>query len=172
MQREWRGEPMFNFRLPLLAQYALREKARSLGLSAAGFARAVVVASLTGGGEKSCVSQGDLHRNFDRAVKRFMLTYQMPVGVAGLPAIDKRNELEELSWAGLQEAIKFAKVQQDPELRLLAMRIVGYLIRVELTIEHEQDHAAVDDLFIELEALRDELKKKVQSRAPTKPASK
>jgi hypothetical protein len=47
------------------------------------------------------------YRNFDRAVKRFMLTYQMPVGVAGLPAKEKRDELEELSWAGLQDAIKF-----------------------------------------------------------------
>jgi hypothetical protein len=109
--------------------------------------------------------------NFDRAIKRFMLTYQMPVGIAGLPAIEKRNELEELSWAGLQEAIKFAKAQEDPELRLLAMRIVGYLIRVELAIQHEQDQAAADDLFIQLEALRDELAKKVRSRAQAKSAS-
>jgi len=92
-----------------------------------------------------------------------MLTYQMPVGVAGLPAKEKRDELEELSWAGLQEAIKFAKAQEDPELRLLAMRVVGYLIRVELAIQHEQDQAAVDDLFIELEAARDELAKKAKA---------
>jgi hypothetical protein len=87
---------MFNFRLPPLAQLALREKARSLGLSAAGFARAVVVASLIENEEKSGVSHSDLH-NFDRAIKRFMLTYQMPVGVAGLPAKEKRDELEDLS---------------------------------------------------------------------------
>ena len=129
------------------------------------------MASLIEKEEKSGVSHSDLH-NFDRAIKRFMLTYQMPVGIAGLPAIEKRDELEELSWAGLQEAIKFAKDQEDPELRLLAMRIVGYLIRVELAVQHEQDHAAADDLFIELEALRDELKKKVQSGAQAKSASK
>ena len=112
------------------------------------------------------------HRNFDRAVKRFMLAYQMPVGIAGLPAKEKRDELEELSWAGLQEAIKFAKAQEDPELRLLAMRVVGYLIRTELAIQHAQDQAAVDDLFIELEAARDELAKKVRSRDQGKPASR
>lgn len=104
-----------------------------------------------------------LHHNFDRAVKRFILTYQMPVAIAGLPAKEKRDELEELSWVGIQEAIKFAKVQEDPELRLLAMRVVGYLIRTELAIQHEQDQAAVDGLFLELEALRDELAKKVKA---------
>ena len=104
-----------------------------------------------------------LHHNLDRAVKRFMLTYQMPVGVAGLPAKEKRDELEELSWAGLQEAIKFAKAQEDPELRLLAMRVVGYLIRVELAIQHEQDQAAIDELYNDLEAARRELAQKVRA---------
>jgi hypothetical protein len=92
-----------------------------------------------------------------------MLTYQMPVGVAGLPAKEKRDSLEELSWAGIQEAIKFAKAQEDPELRLLAMRVVGYLIRTELAIQHEQDQAAVDELYNELEAARDELAQKVRT---------
>jgi hypothetical protein len=46
----------------------------------------------------------------------------------------------------VQEAIKFAKAQEDLELRLLAIRVVGYLIRTELTIQHEQDQAAVDSL--------------------------
>jgi len=109
------------------------------------------------------VSRSVIHRNFDRAVKRFMLTYQMPVGIAGLPAKEKRDQLEELSWAGVQEAIKFAKAQEDPELRLLAMRVVGYLIRVELAIQHEQDQAAIDELYNDLEAARRELAQKVRA---------
>ena len=122
-----------------------------------------MIANLLRGEKTRCATQCGT-QEFDRAVKRFILAYQMPVGVAGLPAKEKRDELEELSWAGIQEAIKFAKAQEDPELRLLAMRIVGYLIRTELAIQHEQDQAAVDDLFIELEALRDELAKKVRAR--------
>jgi hypothetical protein len=38
------------------------------------------------------------------------------------------------------------KPQEDPELRLLAIRVVGYLIRTELSIRHKQDQAAVDPL--------------------------
>jgi len=166
-----RGEPFFSFRLPKLARFTLEAEAKRIGVSSSAYVRALVIASLTKRGENMGVSRSVIHRNFDRAVKRFMLTYQMPVGIAGLPAKEKRDQLEELSWAGIQEAIKFAKAQEDPELRLLAMRVVGYLIRVELAIEHEQDQAAADDLFIQLEALRDELAKKVQSRAQTKSAS-
>jgi hypothetical protein len=71
-------------------------------------ARAVVVASLIEKEEKSGVSHSDLH-NFDRAIKRLILAYQMPVGVAGLPAKEKRNELEKLSWQAVLEAVKYAK---------------------------------------------------------------
>ena len=163
MKYPQRGEPIFHFRLPKLARLTLEAEARRLGVSSSAYVRALVIVSLTQKGENTCVKRSVLHTNFDRAVKRFMLTYQMPVGVAGLPAKDKRDSLEELSWAGIQEAIKFAKAQEDPELRLLAMRVVGYLIRTELAIQHEQDRAAVDDLFMELEAARDELAKKVKA---------
>jgi hypothetical protein len=65
-----------------------------------------------------------------------MLTYQMPVGVAGLPAKEKRDELEELSWEGIQEAIKFAEAQEDPELRLLRARN-----KVRLMFRNSEKHA-------------------------------
>ena len=57
----------------------------------------MVAASLIEKEEKSGVSHSDLHTNFERTIKRFMLTYQMPVGIAGLPAKEKRNDLEKLS---------------------------------------------------------------------------
>jgi hypothetical protein len=38
-----------------------------------------------------------VHRNLDRAIKSFILAYQMPVTVAGLPAKEKRDEPEDLS---------------------------------------------------------------------------
>jgi predicted DNA-binding protein (UPF0251 family) len=158
-----RGEPFFSFRLPKLARFALEAEARRIGVSSSAFVRALVIASLTKRGENMGVSRSVIHRSFDRAVKRFMLAYQMPVGIAGLPAKEKRDELEELSWAAVQEAIKFAKAQEDPELRLAAMRVVGYLIRTELAIQHEQDQAAVDELYNGLEAARRELAEKVRA---------
>jgi hypothetical protein len=162
-----RGEPLFNFRLPKLATLALEAEARRVGVSPSAYVRALVIVNLTQRGESASVRRSVLH-NFDRAVKRFMLTYQLPVGIAGLPAKEKRDELEELSWAGIQEAIKFAKAQEDPELRLLAMRVVGFLIRTELAIQHEQDQAAIDELYNDLKAARDELAEKVRASGPDK----
>jgi len=42
----------------------------------------------------------------------------MPVGAARLPAKEKWNEPEELSWQAVLEAAKYAMAQEDPELRL------------------------------------------------------
>lgn len=172
MRYPQRGEPIVRFRLPKLAILTLEAEARRVGVSPSAYVRALVIAKLAQRGENMGLPRSVAHKQFDRAVKRFILAYQMPVGVAGLPAKEKRDELEELSWAGIQEAIKFAKAQEDPELRLLAMRVVGYLIRTELAIQHEQDQAAVDDLFIELEAARDELAKKVKARDQGNSASR
>ena len=35
-------------------------------------------------GENTRVARSVLHTSFDRAIKRFMLTYQMPIDIAGL----------------------------------------------------------------------------------------
>jgi hypothetical protein len=63
-----------------------------------------------------------------------MLAYMQPVMIAGLPAKIDRDELEGPSWKSLEEAIAYAKTQSDPELRLLAMRLITGLMRVELAI--------------------------------------
>jgi hypothetical protein len=36
----------------------------------------------------------------------------------GLPGKERRNDLEELKWQALLEAVKYAKALEDPELRL------------------------------------------------------
>jgi hypothetical protein len=158
-----RGAPIFHFRLPKLAQLSLEAEARRVGVSSSAYIRALVITTLTQSRQNMGVPRSVLHTNFDRAIKRFMLTYQMPVGIAGLPAKERRDELEELSWAGIQEAIRFAKAQKGPQLRMLAMRVVGYLIRTELAIQHEQDQAAVDEMFNDLEAARRELAEKTKA---------
>jgi len=73
---------------------------------------------------------------FDRAVKEFILAYRQGVLIAGLPGKARRADLEGLAWASLDGALKYAKTQDRPELRLLAMRVVTALMRVELAILH------------------------------------
>jgi hypothetical protein len=45
--------------------------------------------------------------SFDRAVKRFLLAYHEGVSIAGLPGKERRNDLEELSWQAVREALFF-----------------------------------------------------------------
>jgi hypothetical protein len=101
-------------------------------------------------------------------VKRFITAYRTRVGIAALPGKERRNELEKLGWIAVADAIKFARAQKDPELRLLATRVVSSLIRTELAILHEQDAAAVDELVAELEADRDELETKIKASTENK----
>jgi hypothetical protein len=102
--------------------------------------------------------------SFDRAIKRFIVTVQSSVVIAGLPARQRRDELEGLSWEALREAIKYAKAQDEPMLRLLAMRVATALMRVELAVLNSQDKAHVDELVEELENARDELARETQTR--------
>jgi hypothetical protein len=37
-------------------------------------------------------------------------------------------------------------LRKDPELRLIAIHVIGYLISTELAMQHEQDKAAVDSI--------------------------
>ena len=108
------------------------------------------------------VSRPSFHP-FDRAVKRFILTAQGTT-IAGLPGKERRFELEELSWQALQEYIKYAKAQEEPMLRLLAMRVVTAQIRAMLAILDSVDKAHVDELLEELENARDELARETQTR--------
>jgi len=111
-------------------------------------------------------NMGVLHPDsspLDRAVKRFVLGYR-GVRIAGLPGKERRGVLENLAWKSLEEAIAYAKSQEDPELRLLAMRLATALMRTELAILHEQDAAAVDELLEELEVRRRELATRAKER--------
>lgn len=159
-----RGTPNYTLRLSKGIQARLESDATDLGVSSAAYVRAILVAHLSlPKRENQGAMHGAMHPSFDRAVKRFILAYHTGVFAAGVPRKERRNELEGLSWLAVAEAVKFAKPQEEPELRLLAMRVVSSLIRTELAILHEQDRAHVDELVKELEAMRSELAEKVKA---------
>jgi hypothetical protein len=161
-------------RLSKAVKTRLEIEAALTGLSPSEYMRSLLVAHLM-----SLVTRrnkGDLHsvghRDLDRAVKEFILACQGPLFIAtSLPGKEKRNSLEELAWKAVQDAVAYAKVQDDPELRLLAMRVASNVMRTELAILHDQDQAAVDEFLEATEDDRDELAKKTQEstrkKAPT-----
>jgi hypothetical protein len=164
-----KGTPFFSLRLPKAIRARLESDATDLGVTSSVYVRAILVAHLSlGRRQNQGVSHPVSHPSFDHAVKRFLLAYHMSISVAGLPGKERRNNLEGLSWAAVEEAVKFAKAQEDPIVRLLAMRVVSSLIRTELAILHEQDQAYVDELVAEVEANRRELETKIRAIAGRK----
>ena len=101
-----RGASLFNIRLGKLERLKLQAEADRTGTTPSAYARAALIMAFAWAGreENLGVRRTVLHRSLDRAIKNFILAYQMPVGVAGLPAKEKWDELEELSWQAVLEA--------------------------------------------------------------------
>jgi hypothetical protein len=86
-----RGEPIVRFRLPKLAILTLEAEARGVGVCPSACVRALVIARLAQRGENMGLPRSVAHKQFDGAVKRFILAYQIPVGVAGPPASTRQQ---------------------------------------------------------------------------------
>jgi plasmid stabilization system protein ParE len=168
------GTPRFTVRLSKLLRCRLDEIANDAGAaSTASYVRSVLVTHVTlARSQNTGDSHPDSHPDFrrlDHAVKQFILATQNPVTIAAsLPGKARRHSLEELTWEAVLEAIKFAKAQDDPELRLLAMRVASSIMRTELAVLHDVDQAAVDELVTEVESGRSELAKKARESAKDK----
>jgi hypothetical protein len=117
--------------------------------------------------------------NLTRIAKQYMATVQLsrqtPVKApmkdekeAGLPGAAKRDELEELTWKALQEALVYSKTEdaaKAAEARLLALRVANSIARTELAILKHQDDAFVDQYLEELEGDTNELESEAKKRS-------
>lgn len=108
-------------------------------------------------------SRNQLHDNWQRLdslIRRFILLSRQEVAIAGAPATqDKRNELQEVAWKAIQQAVEYSKSEEAAEnavARLLALRVLGYLVRTGLAILDSKDKNFIDDLVEQLEASRSE----------------
>jgi hypothetical protein len=103
-------------------------------------------------------------QQLNELVNEYVLIHR-GLGIAGLPAKPKRDQLEELAWRILNEAIGFKESEeaaQNARARLRVMQVVSNLMRVHLAILHEQDAAAVDELIDELKKGQQELQDEVK----------
>jgi hypothetical protein len=82
-----------------------------------------------------------------------------------LPSVEKREDLELLTWKAVQAAVDYSKTEaaaKDAEARLLALRVANGLMRTELLILKHTDDAYVDALLKELGVDADGLERKTQ----------
>jgi len=94
---------------------------------------------------------------FDGLVRRFiLLCRQDVVGIAtSAPGTqEKRQELQEVTWKAIAQAVEYSKSEeaaQNAVARLLALRVVGYLVRTGLAIQDSKDKNFIEDLVEKLE---------------------
>jgi hypothetical protein len=98
----------------------------------------------------------------DGLVRRFILLCRQDVlrqdlvGIAtGAPETqEKRQELQEVTWKAIAQAVEYSKSEeaaQNAVARLLALRVVGYLVRIGLAIQDSKDKNFIEDLVEKLE---------------------
>jgi hypothetical protein len=106
-----------------------------------------------------------------RHVKEYLSLARMTVPVAGLPAKKRRDELEEVMWKAVQDAVQYAKTEEaarNAEKRLWALMVVARLAQVHNAILRDQDRSYVDDLLELIEADLDEPETETKTRAAKK----
>jgi hypothetical protein len=104
-------------------------------------------------------SQNQLYDNrerFDGLVRRFILLCRQEVAIAaGAPGTQaKREELQEITWKAIAQAVEYStseEAAQNAVARLLALRVLGYLIRTGLAIQDSKDKNFIEDLVEKLE---------------------
>jgi len=75
---------------------------------------------------------------------------------AGLPATEKRAQLEKIMWQALNEIAEYSKSEKaakSAEERLRVLGLLNHAVKAELAVLHEQDAFYVEDLVEELETL-------------------
>lgn len=113
------------------------------------------------------MERGIALNQFTASVKQFILAYREAVPIAGgLPGVEKRGDLEKLTWSCIKEAYEFAQSEEaasNAKARLQALFILSNLIRVERMILADQDKAAVDEIVEKIEENLDGLEKETKT---------
>lgn len=93
----------------------------------------------------------------DGLVRRFILLCRQDIVAiaAGAPGTQaKREELQEVTWKAIAQAVEYSKSEeaaQNAIARLLALRVLGYLVRTGLAIQDSKDKNYIEDLVEKLE---------------------
>jgi hypothetical protein len=105
-------------------------------------------------------SRNQLYSNrerFDGLVRRFILLCRQDVVAiaAGAPGTqERRQELQDVTWKAIAQAVEYSKSEeaaQNAVARLLALRVLGYLVRTGLAIQDSKDKNFIEDLVENLE---------------------
>jgi len=141
-------------RVPVSYVGVLRVLAVRSGVSVAEYVRGLLHAHIVERGA-AFRERGAALNFFIHAVKEYVLLYREGVAIAtGLPAKERRSELERKTWEAFQKAYELfqsEEVAANAKARVRVMEVLANLARTERAILADMDKAEVDDLMDRLE---------------------
>lgn len=147
--------PLVSFHMPDSDRAAIRAVAASRGITFSDYMRRMTKEHLLALYD-SRNQLYDKRERLDGLVRRFILLCRQDVAIAaGAPGTQqKREELQEVAWKAIAQAVEYSKSEeaaQNAVARLLALRVLGYLIRTGLAIQDSKDKNFIEDLVEKLE---------------------
>jgi hypothetical protein len=94
------------------------------------------------------------------AISEWISLYRS-VSIAGLPATDRRDQLEKIMWQALQEVVEYTKSEEaakNAKERMEVLELLNRAVKAELAVLHEQDDFYIEDFVERL----DDLKRKLE----------
>lgn len=157
-----KGSPHLPYRIPLTYLAAIRVEARRDQITPSKELRNILkdhferVASTHSSGGIHLAALAHITKEYIIRAQLAQQTTKRPMKETKdpeLPGVEKRGDLEVLTWKALQAALDYSKTEdaaKDAEARLLALRVATGLMRTELMILKHTDDAYVGTLLKEL----------------------
>ena len=110
-------------------------------------------------------TQSHLQRLIEAMTEWVQLCQSVPI--AGLPATDKRAQLEKIMWQALKETVEYSKSERaakNAEERLRVLELLNRAVKAELAVLHEQDAFYVQELVDELQRYLNKYKEEEEKK--------
>ena len=95
-------------------------------------------------------------QHFHSHIKQFILICRSVAIAAKLPSTERRDKLEEATWAAVQDAVEWMKSEDaanNARARARIAQVLANLMRVENTILDSRDDAFIANLELALDEL-------------------
>jgi hypothetical protein len=103
------------------------------------------------------------------AVNEWISLYRS-VSIAGLPATERRAQLEKIMWQALQQVVEYSKSEEaakNAEERIEVLELLNRAVKAELAVLHEQDAFYVQDLVEQIQARMRKIEEENEEHAET-----
>ena len=171
-----KGNPFLKVRVPRKYLLAVKLEAQKAGITVSEHVRRILKEHFERVWDTQTSGVGHLEK-LTHVAKQYVATVRLSRQTteprmksdegSGLPGAPRHDELEELVWKAIREAVDYSETvdaAKNALARFKVLRVANSLMRIELSILTHQDDAFVDDLLEELAQGAGELEEETVKR--------